>query len=237
MKTIAVLQSNYLPWKGYFDIIHDVDEFVFYDEVQYTKNDWRNRNRIYTQSGLRWLTLPCGYDLNRRIDEVKLKNELDWARDHLNKLKEAYRKAPHFGRYIGFFEMIYLERKWTHLSELNRFLIQAIAQDFLGIQTAFTDSARYGATGDKNQRLLNLLVKAGADRYVSGPAAKSYIDEDAFAAKGIELVWKDYGGYPAYPQGHEPFEHGVSVVDLLFNVGEQAPWYIWGWRDALSHSV
>jgi hypothetical protein len=230
MRTIAVLQSNYLPWKGYFDIIHDVDEFIFYDEVQYTKNDWRNRNRIYAPSGLRWLTLPCGYDLSRSIDQVQLKNELGWAADHLNKLREAYRKAPFFRQYIGFFESVYLERTWIHLSELNQFLIRAIAKDFLGIDTVFSDSRAYGAQGDRKERLLNLLTAAGAERYVSGPSARSYIAEQDFAARGIRVTWKDYAGYPAYPQGRTPFEHNVSIVDLLFNVGEAAGAYIWGWR-------
>ncbi len=231
MKTVAVLQSNYLPWKGYFDIIHDVDEFIFYDEVQYTKNDWRNRNYIYTNNGLRWITLPCGTDLHRSIDAVELKNQLPWRAEHWNKISEAYRKAPFFARYREFFEQIYRSDEWVYLSILNKYIITTISREFLGIRTAFTDSRNYAAQGSRNEKLLNLIVASGAQRYISGPAARGYITDEEFAQRGVSVTWKDYGGYPVYRQMHEPFEHGVSIIDLLFNVGEDAPHYIWGWRE------
>src|SRR5579864_7157911 len=105
----AVLQSNYIPWKGYFDIIHDVDVFVFYDDVQYTKNDWRNRNRIKTAGGVQWLTVPTGSDINRRICDVSLPDP-NWTRKHWRTLHQAYSHAPHFHRYESFLSEIYLER-------------------------------------------------------------------------------------------------------------------------------
>lgn len=231
MKTVAVIQSNYLPWRGYFDIIHDVDLFIFYDEVQYTKNDWRNRNRIYSKQGLSWLTLPCGYNLNQSILETTLKNELDWGKQHWNKLSNAYRKAPYFGEYHDFFQAAYLDMEWTHLYQLNHFFIQRIAADFLGIHTPFADSRDFPSEGSRGDKLLSLLKAAGATRYISGPAAKNYLDEAAYAAAGIEVIWKDYSGYPQYPQQNSPFEGTVSIVDLLFNVGPKAPHYIWGWRE------
>lgn len=230
MRTVVVLQSNYIPWKGYFDLIHDADLFVFYDDLQYTKNDWRNRNRVKSAKGGEWITIPAGSDCTRLICEVEVANPA-WQAKHWKTIQQNYAGCPHFERYRPFFEDVYLGRRWDRLSELNHFLIRHIARDFLGIETAFADSRSYALSGHKQDRLLELLGKVGAQRYVSGPAARDYIDPERFSQAGIELVWKDYGGYPAYPQRFPPFEHGVTILDLLFNVGPDAPWYIWGWRD------
>lgn len=227
-KTVAVLQSNYIPWKGYFDIIHDVDEFIFYDDVQYTKNDWRNRNLIKTPKGTQWITVPVGSDINRLICEVGI-TDTSWCARHWGLLQEHYRKAPHFARYRDVFCDFY-QQQWDSLSVMNQHLIRSIAQEMLGITTQFTDSRQYGPQGAKLDRLLDLLVKAGATTYISGPAAKSYIDPARFEQAGIRLIYKDYSGYPEYPQFHPPFAHGVTVLDLLFQVGPEAPGYIWGWR-------
>lgn len=234
MKTVVVLQSNYIPWKGYFDLIHDADTFIFYDDVQFTKNDWRNRNKIKTPQGAEWLTVPTGTGNDRSICEVEIKNAM-WQVKHWKTIQHNYGKCPHFSRYQSFFEDIYLSRKWTNLSDLNQHLIRTISSDLLGIATEFYDSREFHASGHKLGRLLELVVKAKAGRYISGPAAKEYIEPERFADAGIELVWKDYSGYPEYPQRFPPFEHGVSIIDLLFNVGPDTPWYIWGWRnEALS---
>lgn len=230
MKSVVVLQSNYIPWKGYFDLIHDADLFIFYDDLQYTKNDWRNRNRIKASNGAEWITIPVGADSNRLICEVEIKNAV-WQTKHWKTLQHNYRSCPHFARYQAFFDDIFLGRKWTNLSDMNQFLIRHIAAEFLDIKTAFQDSRNHTLSGQKQDRLLELLNKAGAERYISGPAAKSYIEPAQFFDAGIELVWKDYSGYPEYSQRFPPFEHGVSILDLLFNVGPDAPWYIWGWRE------
>jgi hypothetical protein len=230
MKTVVVLQSNYIPWKGYFDLIHDADMFIFYDDVQFTKNDWRNRNKIKTSQGAEWITVPVGADRDRLICEVEIK-DASWQAKHWKTIQQNYGKCPHFSRYQAFFEDVYLGRNWNNLSELNQYLIRAISLDLLGIHTEFRDSREFHAPGQKLDRLLELVIKAGADRYVSGPAAKDYIEPSRFVDAGIELVWKDYSGYPEYPQRYPPFEHGVSILDLLFNVGPDALWYIWGWRD------
>lgn len=227
---LAILQSNYLPWKGYFDIIHDVDLFVFYDDLQYTLRDWRNRNRIKTAQGLTWLTVPVGVDRNRLICDVEIPDPT-WQTKHWRSIEQNYGKCAHFDRYRSFFEDVYLGSRWTHLSALNHHLIQHISKEFLGITTAFGDSRTYQLIGQKLERLFDLVVKSGASSYLSGPAAKDYIEPLLFAEAGIELLWKDYRGYPAYPQRFPPLEHGVSILDLLFNTGPDAPWYIWGWRD------
>lgn len=230
MRKVAVLQSNYIPWKGYFDIIHDVDLFIFYDDVQFTKNDWRNRNRIKTPNGPHWLTVPVGQGHQRLICEVTLDDPL-WAEKHLKTLRQYYSKAPFFHVYSAFLDEVYLNRRWATLSELNHYLIMTIAREFLGIDTQFADSRTYQVRGKRGDRLLDLLTQAGADSYLSGPAARNYIVPEEFTAAGIVLDFKDYAGYPDYPQFHPPFDHAVSILDLLFHVGPDAPWYIWGWRE------
>lgn len=226
---VAVLQSNYLPWKGYFDIIHDVDLFVFYDDVQFTKNDWRNRNMIKTPAGTQWITVPVGQDIRRRICDVTIPDSR-WARVHWRTLSQNYSRAPHFERYREFFESVYLDRTWATLSELNRYLIEGISRE-LGIGARFDDSRAHSLEGQASDRLLQLLRLVGARTYVSGPSARAYIDAAAFEREGIRVVFKSYEGYPEYKQLQEPFEHRVSIVDMLFNLGPEAAWYIWGWRD------
>ncbi len=232
MKKVAVLQSNYIPWKGYFDIIHDVDLFLLYDEVQYTKNDWRNRNKIMTPQGPRWITLPCGYNLNKTIREVTFNPEIDWQKQHFDLIKRNYKDAPHFKKYKDFFEYVYLEAQWEYLHDLNKYLIHEICEQFLGIKTKLDVSENFFSEGVKQKKLLSLLESVGTSYYVSGPAAQSYIVPEEFARHGIEVVFKDYAGYPEYPQLHgQKFDHHVSIIDLLFNVGEDAPYYIWGHRE------
>lgn len=110
-------------------------------------------------------------------------------------------------------------------------MIRSIASELLGIKTNFDDSRNFNLDGNRLERLLDLVKKTGADCYLSGPAGKNYIDHSRFADIGVLLEWKDYSGYPVYPQSELPFEHGVSVLDVLFNLGVEAPNYIWGWRN------
>lgn len=226
---VAVLQSNYIPWKGYFDIIHEADLFVYYDDVQYTKNDWRNRNKVKTPSGAAWITIPTGDDLDRLICDVALPDRR-WATKHWKTLCQYYSKAPHFKRYRPFFEHVYLGTKWDLLSDLNQFLISSISKDLLGITTEFRNAREYALSGSKLDRLMGLIGKCGARSYISGPAARSYIDPARFEQAGVELIYKSYEGYPEYPQFFPPFDHAVTILDLLFHTGPDAPYYIWGWR-------
>lgn len=230
---VAVLQSNYLPWKGYFDIIHDVDLFIFYDDVQYTKNDWRNRNRIKAPTGTTWLTVPAGANLDRLICEVRLPDS-NWQLKHWKSLRQNYSRAPFFGKYQEFFAQVYIDMRWETLSQLNQFLIKSISREFLGIRTPFEDSRQFPLAGDRQDRLMNLLGQVGCAQYLSGPAGRNYLDGQMFDSAGIKLEYKDYGGYPEYKQMYPPFDHFVSVIDLLFNVGDAAPCFIWGWRENIS---
>ena len=229
---VVINQSNYLPWKGFFDLIHDADLFIFLDDVQYTHRDWRSRNRIKTRNGLLWLTVPVGSGSNRLINQVPLPAG-DWANPHWQSIRHAYVTSPYFDEYAPFFSEVFAHPPGSTLSGLNQHLIKTIARDFLGITgTKFVDSASLGIRESKQERILALLKSVGATTYISGPAAKAYLDPERFAAEGIALQWKDYSGYPEYPQLHPPFEHAVSILDLLFSVGPAAPYHIWGWRNA-----
>jgi len=224
MKRVAILQSNYLPWKGYFDIAAAVDLFIFHDDLQYTKNDWRNRNLIKTSGGLKWLTIPCGTSEKRLICEVTL-DASDWQMKHWRQIEAAYHAAPFFGEFAPYFKDIFLKNVWRSLSELNQRLIRDIAQ-FLAIDCRFDDSRAYHLQHRKAKRVLELLQKTGAASYLSGPAAKKYLNQDDFEQAGIELRWADYSGYPEYPQLYPPFRHEVSIIDLLFNTGSAARNYL-----------
>lgn len=222
---VAAIQSNYLPWKGYFDIINSVDLFVFYDDVQYTVKDWRNRNRIKTLHGPKWLTVPCSSSRNQLICEVEI-SDSHWQKKHWKSLIHNYRKAPYFEEYAPLMEEIYIGRRWKYLSELNQYLIRKISADILHINTRFEDSRQYRLQGVKEDRVLDLLYRCGATSYVSGPSAKAYIQEERFAKAGIDLIWMDYSGYPEYDQLYPPFEHQVSIIDLIFNEGPRACEYM-----------
>lgn len=220
----AVVQSNYIPWKGYFDMIAAVDEFVLFDDVQFTKNDWRNRNQIKTPAGVQWLTVPVGPNISRRIRDVTLPDDR-WQARHWKTIESNYRRAPHFDLVAATIQPLYTERRHTCLSSLNRSMIEAVAA-FLGIRTKISNSWDYALSEGKTQRLVDLCKQIGATEYVSGPAARDYIDEQAFAEQGIKLTWFDYSGYPEYSQLWGGFVHGVSILDLLFNCGPDSPKYM-----------
>lgn len=225
-KAVAIVQSNYVPWKGYFDLMRSVDEFVLYDDVQYTRRDWRNRNRLKSADGVRWLTIPVhvkGRYL-QRIDET-LTSDPDWPARHWSALVGWYRRAPFFERYRPVLEALYLETRERHLSKVNRRFLETLAPLF-GVTTPISYSIDYQCEGTKTDRLLGICQAAGATRYVSGPAARVYLQEDRFRAAGIDVAWMSYDGYPEYPQLYPPFEHHVSALDLLLNVGDEAPRYM-----------
>jgi hypothetical protein len=230
MKKVAIIQSGYLPWKGYFDIIHDVDLFVFYDDVLASnKNDWRNRNRIKTNGGVFWMTIPFGSRGDQLICDIQL-HDRSWQKKHWDTIQCFYSRAPYYKLYREFFRSFYLDKAWTNLSELNQYLTRHIAREYLGISTEFVDSREYNASLKKLDRLIEILQKTGAELYVSGPSARDYIDEKRFEEARIKLIYKNYDGYPEYPQFYPPFAAGVSIIDLLFHVGPDAPQFIWGWR-------
>lgn len=223
-KRIAIIQSNYIPWKGYFDIINSVDEFILYDEVQYTCQDWRSRNRIKTANGLAWLTIPNNGTLSTSVAEVETMNNR-WRVKHWRSISQAYARAAHFRTYAPLLEPLWLGNVETHLSRINRRFMEAICE-ILGIRTRITCSSSYQPTGGKTERIVDICLKSGATTYLSGPAAKGYLIPELFQQAGIALQWMDYSEYPEHPQLHPPFEHAVSIVDLILNTGPDATRYM-----------
>lgn len=229
IKKVAILQSNYIPWKGYFDIIDQVDEFIFFDNMQYTTRDWRNRNKIKTSNGLQWISIPvfakgC-QQTGQKISETKITDKR-WAEKHWKSICNAYAKAPYFKDYKAYFEKLYKEcESEDYLCQVNYKFIVAILK-LLNIKTKLRYDKDYELIDGKTERLIDMLQKAGATHYLSGPSAKDYIDEKLFEKAGIKLLWMDYSGYKEYPQLFPPFEHNVSILDLIFNTGEDAIKYI-----------
>lgn len=225
-KRVAIVQSNYIPWKGYFDLINMVDEFILYDDVQYTRRDWRNRNKIKTVNGLHWLSIPVKVNGNyfQKIKDTVV-SDPNWNREHWKTISHHYARAKWFSEYRDMFETLYLGSGETRLSEINHRFLTAIC-DLWGIKTRISWSMDYQLVDGKTERLVDLCKQTGATEYISGPAAKAYIDEDLFAQEGITLRWMDYSGYPEYEQLFRPFEHKVSVIDLIFNKGPDALKYM-----------
>jgi hypothetical protein len=222
LKSVAILQSGYIPWKGYFDLINKVDEFILLDDVQFTRRDWRSRNLIKTPQGPAWLSIPVEvkgkYD--QRICDTRVA-DAGWGRRHWSTIRHNYARAPHFAEYEAVFSALYLGDLPPLLSEINRRFIDAIC-GILGIHTRKRWSMEFSVSSDRNDRLIELCTAVGATRYLSGPAARDYLDEPRFKAAGIEVRWMQYAGYPEYRQLYGPFAHGVSVIDLIFNVGREA---------------
>lgn len=222
MKKVAIVQSNYIPWKGYFDLINSVEEFILYDDMQFTRRDWRNRNLIKTPRGLEWLTIPVGTKGRylQKICETSV-SDPGWGAAHWATLSHNYAKAPFFALYREVLEPLYREAE-PLLSRVNFRFISAIC-GILGITTRISWSMDYRPLKEgKTERLVDLCRRAGGTHYISGPAARDYIDAAAFDTAGIALSFFDYSGYPEYTQQWGKFEHGVTVLDLLFNTGPNA---------------
>ncbi len=230
-KRIAVVQSNYIPWKGYFDMMARVDEFVLFDDVQFTRRDWRNRNLIKTANGPLWLTIPVltKSKYEQRICDTEIADQ-DWARRHWLSIAGSYKRAPGFRDIAERLEMLFSAgASQTRLSGVNRLFLDGI-RDILGISTPLVWSMDYPADNRKSERLLGICRAAGASHYLSGPAARAYLDESLFANAGIAVEWMSYGPYPTYEQLHGPFMHNVSLVDLLAHVGDRSGAYLRGGR-------
>ena len=222
MKKIAILQSNYIPWKGVFDMMNKVDIFVFFEDVQFTRRDWRTRNKIKTANGSVWLTVPVkkvDRD-NTKIYEVEISHSENWQEKHYKTIVNNYSKAPFFKDYKYLLEEIYLTTKWNFLSEFNIFTNKIIATS-LGINTELVNSKDLKISGNKSDKLINICKKLGANYYISGPSAKEYVELEKFNKAGIKLEYINYI-YPEYEQLHGEFDHNVTVLDVIFNCGANA---------------
>ncbi len=230
MKKVAILQSSFLPWKGYFDIANSVDQFVFFDCVQFTKRDWRTRNYIKTPDGVKLINIPVNASTSLSINKITIERSQKWELRTKKAFEFNYRKAPFFDEFSFILDKLFENQKWLFLSNFNQFSIKYLS-NILGIKTEFIDSKKLNLEGTKTDRLIDALTKLNADIYLSGPSAQDYIEEEKFRKEGIQLDYMDYSNYPEYPQLWGDFEHKVSILDLIFSVGQDAPYYIWGWRD------
>lgn len=225
-KKIAILQSNYIPWKGYFDLINCVDEFVVFDDVQFTKRDWRNRNKLKTPTGTAWLTVPVKVagKFEQLIKDTEIEND-SWSKKHWKFFEMNYKRSKYFNEVCEFLEDCYLETPYKYLSELNMSLIKKICS-YLDINTKFSHSSDFNLVNEKSSRLLEICKQANATEYISGPAAKNYLNTDLFDKSKINVSWFNYSSYPEYPQLWGEFVHEVSILDLLFNCGKDSIKYL-----------
>ena len=223
-KTIVILQSNYIPWKGYFDLLAVADEFLIFDEVQYTRRDWRNRNKIILNGAPLWLSIAVQAKGNYEtpIEKIEVADR-SWAEKHWITIQHAYRRAPHFTEIESVLKEAYeAAAQLDLLTQINELFLRRLS-DWLQLtpiilRTSLIPRAAADATG----RLLEICVARGATEYISGPAARAYIDKERFAALGLKLKYANYSGYPVYPQASTSFEHGVSMIDTIMQCGLQA---------------
>lgn len=222
---LVVLQPGYLPWLGFFDQMHWADIFVVYDDVQYTKNDWRNRNRIKGTNGPQWLTVPVHFHLGNLIKDVALHQDKRWVESHVKSLQFAYAKGKYFDDYFPQIKKL-IKAPHERLIDLDMTLIMYL-KGTLGIDTQVLYSSRMEAKGSKSQRLINICHECSATQYLTGDAARDYLDVKLFEDNGIEVRYHHYK-HPEYPQLFGDFVPHLSVVDLLFNCGPESLDYLKG---------
>ena len=227
--TCVILQPSYIPWRGYFHQIQKADYFVFYDDVQYDKHGWRNRNRIKTPQGSQWLTVPTrsrgNVEHQRSIDEIEIDWDRAWNRKHLASLRQAYQRAPFYAEWEPFLTDVYA-RTPSHLAAFTIEVTIELARRLGVTHTRFFRSSELGISGHRTGRLVAIVQRLGCDRYVSGPSARDYLEEHRFTDAGIALEYMHYD-YPDYPQLYPPFDSKVTILDLLFMTGPHATKYIW----------
>ncbi|KAF1079807.1 MAG: hypothetical protein GQF41_3924 [Candidatus Rifleibacterium amylolyticum] len=220
---IGILQPGYLPWLGFFEQINRSDAFVLYDDVQYDKHSWRNRNRIKGSNGIQWLTVPVHvkFEEHPAISDVRIDNSTNWKRKHLAAIRQSYSKAPFFKDYIGIFEDAY-QREWELLVDLDLYFIEKMLDCLVLSHKKLVRSSQIAVeNGDRIQRLINICHAMGADEFYEGAAGKNYIDDDNFARAGIRVIYQDYQ-HPQYSQLYGDFVPYLSIVDLLFNHGSDS---------------
>lgn len=214
---VAIVQSCYVPWRGYFDLIASVDRFILYDDVQYSKGTWRNRNQLKLEAGLAWMTVPVTYSFGQPISAVRISGTQEhWAARHFDLLFRSLGGAPYYRDVIALWSEV-MGHQYARLSALNAAWTKAICR-YLGIATAIEDSNSYVLEGRSTDRLLSLLQQVGAKSYLSGPSAQAYLELNKFRERGIQLLYKTYE-YEPYPQQWQGYAAAVTVLDLIGNCG------------------
>lgn len=227
-KKVAIIQSNFLPWKGYFDFIKKVDHFVFYDTCQFTKRDWRNRNKIKVSNGDPWISVSVNTKnkFDQKINETFITDH-DWAKKIWNKIEYNYKKAPYF-EFVKkeIFDNFIFKIEEETISGINQKIITYIAQNLLDIKTKFHDSSNFKLSEDRNLRLINITKELKGTEYISGEAAKCYLDYNLFEQENLKLSFMSYDGYKTYPQLHGEFNHFVTILDMFFMLGPETKNYL-----------
>ena len=221
---VVILQPSYIPWRGYFGQIRKADLFIFYDDVQYDKHGWRNRNQIKTAQGKQWLTIPVhskGVTEGIPIKDVRIDWSRPWGKAHLKALTIAYNKTPHFKDYLPLLESFY-DRRDDCLADFTIEITILLSRELGIASTRFLRSSELpGIHGVKTERLIQILKRVGAKHYISGPSARGYVEKEKFDEAGITLEYMEYH-YPEYPQLYPPFDPYVTILDLLFMAGKNA---------------
>ncbi|HBP12222.1 MAG TPA: hypothetical protein DD452_09805 [Nitrospina sp.] len=218
---VTILQPSYLPWLGFFEQMTRSDKFVLLDDVQYTRRDWRNRNKVRVKEGWVWLTVPVQQKsrFSQSLLETRIDNSVSWRRKHLETLRQHYCKAPFFEKYFPRCQQIY-EKDWEFLFDLCLETIQFLKEE-MGIETPLLRSSEMKLSGEKTERLVSICRELGATHYLSGESGSDYISQEDFSNPGIELEYQNYE-HPVYPQRYPGFVPHLSTIDLLFNCGEQS---------------
>ena len=224
-KTIGILQPGYLPWLGFFEQVYRSDVFVIYDDVQYDKEGWRNRNRIKTANGIQWLTVPVHVKLSEMplIKDVRIDNKENWRKKHLKSIMMSYSRSPFLGNYLSFFEDVYVKH-WEFLIDIDMHIILKILE-WLGMgEKKIVLSSSLGIkkeTNNKMDRLIFICKLFDGDTFYEGAAGRNYIDTNYFAQKGIKVEFQDYK-HPVYKQLYGDFVPYLAIIDLLFNHGSDS---------------
>ena len=219
MNSIIITQSNYIPWKGFFRGMINATHFVYYDEMQYTKRDWRNRNILISEGGPKWITIPVKTKGNffQKISDVYVSDK-EWGKNHWNFIENNYKSSPFFETYKNIFQPLYLNPVSENLSEINLSFIKVILS-LLEIDIKIISSKEFKLKGDKTEKLLNICKELNADNYITGSAAKNYINSDLFESNSININYLNYNDFKEYKQNWNGFDHNVSILDMFFNLG------------------
>lgn len=220
MKRISILQPGYLPWLGFFQQMERCDVFVLLDDVQFTKNDWRNRNRIKTATGVQWLTVPVLHKFGQTIKDTLIDNKSRWAKKHIQSLKTSYGKSTYFGSYFEEIEKYY-QREWKYLIDIDRELTAWFFNALKLKRELHVSSELNLASDDRQLRLIEICETLGCDVFYEGKSGRNYMDVQLFREKGIDVEFQDYA-HPFYTQlwtGKQGFISHLSIIDLLFNEG------------------
>lgn len=222
MRRICIIQSAYIPWRGFFDLIDRCDEYIILDGAQFVKGHWQNRNRVRGPAGPAWLSIPVvtADRLGQSIEQVVVSDRA-WAETHWRKLAIYYANAPYFSVLAPHLKSLYAAAgQFERLTDINETLIRGIIA-LLGIETRLVRDHTYDPQGGRTDRVVDICIKAGATHYLTGPSARAYLDETPFTDAGITVEWMDYPSYPRYPQGQADYDPALSIVDLLFNAGTE----------------